>query len=191
MAVGTLAVLAAVTVLTLILRIGRQDVFFQTAVFLEKDLLDKVAVTAERDWLLVSGLSGGGEYYLLPAGGGNFNPIAGREMKSIDGRAYERFFRVSDVSRDSGGEIVSSGGVNDPSTKRADVSVEWQFGGDLSSSSASQYITRSRNFIFRQSDWSGGPNAADPATIIPKNIFFEASSNIDFDSKTGQIKLKW
>lgn len=189
-AVGTIAILASITVLTLILRISRQDVSLQTASFLERDLADKLSITAERNWQIIKGLSDGADYYLVPAGGGNFNPVAGREIVIIDGLTYEKFFQIGSVSRNIGGEIVVSGGVDDPSTKKADIFVEWQFGGDTANSSVSRYLTRANNFVIRQTDWSGGVDASDPALTLPKNIFFAASSTIDFDSRPGQIKLK-
>ena len=117
---------------------------------------------------------------ILDVGGSsyiNLNPTAfvkkimtGSEGLSADGRSFTRYFFIENVNRTSCGvgDITSGsplncpinfpGGSNDiaedPSTQKITINVEWQ---NNSSLSKTKYITRHRNLILNQSDWSGGP----------------------------------
>ena len=189
-AVGTITILAAITVLSLILRIGRQDVSFQTGVFLEQEILDNVTVTAERDWQQLANTSEGQDYRLATTSTeGVFEVQGGNDVVIIGETAYTSFFRVSSVGRDGNWNIVT-GGTNDPSTKKVDVFVTWLFQSSTVTSTIAKYITRTQNLVFSQSDWSGGASSTDPVFTRPKNIFFEASSTIDFSSQPGTIKIQ-
>lgn len=95
---------------------------------------------------------------------------------------YNRYFYLSDVSRDTAGNIVSSGGTYDPSTKQLTVVYSWQ-GGPVNTMST--YIIRGRNNVFSQTDWSGGPGLSGPITST--NSQFASSSNIDYQTSSGAI----
>lgn len=87
-------------------------------------------------------------------------------------RPYTRSFKIENVFRQDG-NIVSSGGTEDPSTQKITATVSW---GDNLSLSISEYITRNRNDVTQESDWSGG------------NFDSGASEAIDA-STPGEIKL--
>lgn len=53
---------------------------------------------------------------------------------------FDRTFRLSDVYRDTAGNIVSSGGVYDPGTKKAAVSVSWKTSSGTTTKSISTYL---------------------------------------------------
>jgi concanavalin A-like lectin/glucanase superfamily protein len=95
---------------------------------------------------------------------------------------YSRYFYLSDVSRDTAGNIVSSGGKYDPSTKLVTVVYSWS-GGPVSTMST--YVVRGRNNVFSQTDWSGGPGETGPITST--NSQFASSTNIDYQTSTGSI----
>ncbi|MCX7589930.1 MAG: hypothetical protein N2Z85_03280, partial [Patescibacteria group bacterium] len=50
------------------------------------------------------------------------------------------------------------------------------------------YITRSKNVILNQTDWSGGGGQTGPITST--NSMFATSTNIDFSTTTGSIRLR-
>ena len=54
---------------------------------------------------------------------------------------FERKIVLDDVSRDSGQNIVTSGGANDPNTKKVTVTVSWLGRGATTTRSLSTYLT--------------------------------------------------
>ena len=101
----------------------------------------------------------------------------------LNGVTYTRSFYALDVRRDANGMITSSGGTYDPSTKQVVVTYGWPTG----SANVAAYFTRSRNTLFDQNDWSGGPGQDGPITA--GNSQFYADNNITFASGTGAITL--
>ena len=95
---------------------------------------------------------------------------------------YTRYFYLSDVQRDDSGNIVTSGGSYDPSTKQATVVYGWSGGP---TNTMTTYIVRSQNAAISQNDWSGGPGQNGPETST--NNHFASSSNIDYSTATGAI----
>ena len=96
---------------------------------------------------------------------------------------YVRYFYLSDVYRDSSGNIVTSNGSYDPSTKRVTVAYNWL--GGAATNTMSIYLVRSQNNVVTQNDWSGGPGQTGPATST--NNQFTSSTNIDYSTTTGSI----
>jgi hypothetical protein len=60
-------------------------------------------------------------------------------MYPIDG-VFDRTVTISNVSRDSNDNIVSTGGVIDSRTKKVLVTVTWSKGGVLNSKSLTFYV---------------------------------------------------
>jgi hypothetical protein len=79
-----------------------------------------------------------------------------------------------------------SGGTFDPSTKKVTVGVRWAGSNDRF---ISTYLTRSKNNIFVQTDWTGGGGQLGPITST-NNKFDTSTPNIDFSTTTGSIKLR-
>lgn len=100
------------------------------------------------------------------------------------GNIYTRYFYFDNVSRDASGNISGSG-ANDPSTKKATVVYGWPGGP---TSSFSTYLTRFRNNVFEQTDWSGGPGQNGPVTSA--NNKFSTSTQIDYSTTNGSIMIK-
>jgi len=191
MAIGTITILAAVTVLTLMLRVGEQDAFFQTATFLEQELVDNLLVTVERDWQEVAGTVSDKKYYLATTTDEGVFEIKEEEdgkIVNIDNKDYIYYIELDPVKRDSNGAISDSGS-NDPSTKKVKVTVTWKFQGDDEISVINKYVTRSKNRVFRQTNWSGGPTGTDEVVSDVTNKFFE-SSGLDFVFQPGLLKVE-
>jgi hypothetical protein len=96
---------------------------------------------------------------------------------------YTRYFYLSDVYRDSSGNIVTTGGTYDPSSKLATVVYNWSNG---STNSMTTLLARTRNNVFFQTDWSGGQNPS--STVTAPNNQFASSSNIKY-TNSGVVTL--
>jgi hypothetical protein len=106
----------------------------------------------------------------------------GEETINFAGVDYIRSYYFSAVQRDSSGNIVSSGGSDDPSTKKVRYTVRW----GSRTVSGEEYITRSGTRITIQTDWSGGSGEESP--VLFTTTRFSTSSNIT-NSTIGEIRL--
>lgn len=110
--------------------------------------------------------------------------------KMYKSAVYDRYFSVENVQRDALNHIVSSSGVDDPSTQKVTSVAQWFNQGITSTVSIVKYFTRWKNFSFGQSDWSGGPGFSGPVSVDSvTNKFTNASSNMDATSLPGSLKL--
>jgi hypothetical protein len=118
----------------------------------------------------------------------------------VESRIFTRNFFVENVNRDSCGfgnitfnpttscNSMQSGANNiaqDAFTQRVNISVNWSGG---KKNNYVQYITRSRVKIFSQTNWSRGGNEDGP--FVESSDQFSTSSNIDYFSEPGFIKLQ-
>jgi len=99
-------------------------------------------------------------------------------------QVFTRYFYVNDVYR-NGGNIVTGGGSYDPSTKQITAAYSWIGGG--ATDTISMYLTRNRDNVYNQTDWSGGPGASSSATSVGNK--FATSSNINYTTTTGSIYI--
>jgi len=99
---------------------------------------------------------------------------------------FTRYFYVDDVMRDTSDLIVTPGGSPDPSTKKIAVFYGWP---QSATSVISEYLTRNRNNVLWQTDWSGGQGQNDPATTT--NNKFSTSMNMDYTTSTGSLYIKF
>ncbi|MCB9802547.1 type II secretion system protein [Candidatus Nomurabacteria bacterium] len=95
-----------------------------------------------------------------------------------------RVITIADVSRDTSGNIVSSGGSDDPLTKKITITVS---GTGISDYVLTSYLTSWANRSWEQTDWSGGVGThywsyEDQAY---------SSSSIDGLSTPGELKLAY
>ena len=100
---------------------------------------------------------------------------------------FTRYFYVENVNRDTGGDIVTSGGTEDPTTQKVTVVVQWDTSQGTQEFTFFEYMTRWRNRVFHQSDWSGG-SGQDSVITVP-NERYASSSEINV-STPGQFKIK-
>lgn len=91
--------------------------------------------------------------------------LSADEIKRLyQSSVYTRSFYVENTCRSTGatGEITGSGdscaggSTNDPSTQKINISVGWETGVTSTQLSLTDYLTRWKNAIFEQADWSGG-----------------------------------
>lgn len=189
--VGVLMIGVVITFIAPVLRSDTHTSRAQTAASLSKELLDNVRVLSEANWHNVDGLTvGSSSPHYLTTSTSPFLVLDGIESVSVGTTTYKRYFYVENVNRDASiGGKISSSGFNDPSTKKVTVVYAWP---PASTSSISQYLTRSQNRFFIQTDWSGGPGAEGPVTSTGSR--FSTSSQppneIDYTSSTGSIFIK-
>ena len=109
---------------------------------------------------------------------------SGTEHITLDGFEFTRYFYIENVNRDAGGNIAVSG-TDDPSTQKATVVVSYNISGSDRTITETLYLTRWRNSVFRQTDWSGGSGQAGP--ITGANNKFDSSINVDYTTTPGVI----
>jgi len=114
--------------------------------------------------------------------------LSASEVKTLaNGVEFSRSFYLADVGRDGSGKIVLSGGTNDPSTKKVIVNYLW---GTVPTSTMSEYLTRSKDRVYTQTDWSGGSGQTSATTSI-NSRFASSTSNVDYASTTGSITIQF
>ena len=111
--------------------------------------------------------------------------LSASEIKSLyESPVYNRYFFVDNVSRDSNLNIVTSGGIIDPSTQKMTAGVTWEGGRQLQ---LYHYFMRNNVFILHNNSWIGSGNTG---TTTSATSTFAASSNILYSTSTAsQITL--
>ncbi|HTY39813.1 MAG TPA: hypothetical protein VMC43_01850 [Candidatus Paceibacterota bacterium] len=184
-ALGVLMIIAAVSGIMPSLRVNSTSVRSQVASSLGRELLENVRIVADANWPSIGTLatSSANKFYLNTASS-PFSVAAGTQTTTVGTTTYSRYFYLSDVNRDGGGNITAGVGTPDPSTKKLTVIYGWTSGP---TSSISTYLARSRTRIFWQTDWSGGPGQDGPVSTT--NNMFSTSSNMDYSTTTGSIRI--
>lgn len=122
--------------------------------------------------------------------------LSGDEIKKIyNGKAFTRSFSVENVCRTSdasssisGVSPCADGSSTDPSTQKVTTIVEWTAGATTIEASLSSYVTRWKNAVFQQTNWTGGLD--DSGTYTGSSNYYSSSSNISSTSTTGSIRIQ-
>jgi len=199
MAIGVLMIGAALTTIIPTLRSNQETKNIQTATSLVQEYLDNLQNLAESKWSNIysppTAKGPNSTFYLQPTGI-TYMIISGTTSTVIDGLIFTQYFSIENVNRNlcAGSDITTTsittclsgpgsvGVADDPSTQKITATVSWP---DNHSISRSRYLTRNRNKVFVQTDWSGGPNQEGPITL--ENNKFANSSNIDYTTSAGSI----
>ncbi len=106
---------------------------------------------------------------------------------------FTRYFYVENVCRTnnasssiSGVAPCGSGSADDPSSQKITAVTQWVTGQGAGFTSLSDYLTRWKNTIFRQTDWSGGSGATSPVTSPGST--FTSSTGANFSG--GSIRIQ-
>ncbi len=186
--VAGILISGAVLTITVSLRSNVQNKNIQSATSLGQELLDKTSVYTEGGWLNIYSLEKSPTQYHLATSGPSFIASSGAEAIELDGISFTRYFVLENVNRNSDGNIVTSGGADDPSTQKITVVVSWPEGGDTPTTSFNKYLTRGHNLVFRQTDWSGGSGQTGPITA--PNGRYDTATDIDDMGQPGSIKVQ-
>jgi len=102
----------------------------------------------------------------------------------LNGIIYNRKINIDNTNREDTAieNITTTGGIDDPSTQKVKITVSYQMGKDIV---VEQYLTRWRNQIFIQSDWSGGSGQIDFTDSTKYN-----SDDNNIDTTENILKLK-
>ena len=160
---------------------GERDV----ALGLFEELHTGVRAFMIESWQNISNLTKGASAEHHPVKlSGAWVVVAGNEVITLDSVSYTRFFTVQNVCRgisqditgitDSDGvatTCITNGGAYDASTERIVLMVRWGGGNEFISE---EYITRWRNQVCVQGDWTG--TGSVPVTC--PSTEYESSSNL-------------
>jgi len=175
--IGVIIIGAVVGLLIISLRSDSDTKSTQTATSLAQDNIDKIKSISDSDWNKIYNLLRGSTstYYIsYNASSSAYDVLSGYETSTFEGKVFRRYFYVEDVNRDQCGvgsistsSITLSCGVGyswpppvsqidlDPSTLKVTTIIFWN--NNQRNVKISQYITRTQNQVFQQTDWSGGP----------------------------------
>lgn len=162
------------------------------ALQLTQETAEALDTLAGESWQNIYGLSkGSANHYYTAVSGSKWATSTGDELLTINNGPYTRYFYIENVSRDSGGAIVLSGGNNDPSTQKATVVASWQnsAGLDLGAATTTKYLMRARNTAATQASWINGGSSPTSGETGDFGTNFSAQSNIDL-SNSAVIKLQ-
>jgi len=201
--IGAILIGGATAIIVPILRSNLETRNVQIATSLAQEYLDNVQAIAESNWHLIytpPSSKGPSSQFYLRATSTTYETLSGTTSTVVEGRTFTRYFSIENVNRTSCGvgnatttatttcnmEPGDSYIAEDPSTQKITATVSWPEGRSIS---RSQYLTRSRNKVFVQTDWSGGPSPEPEVPITAENNQFATSSNINYASTTGSIKI--
>ncbi len=116
------------------------------------------------------------------------SPAEIQALYAMPPAAFSRYFTISDVYRDAGGNATttSSGTSYDPSTKLVTITVAPVGAGGGGTTTVSTFVTRGMSNIFQQEDWSGGSTTSAPLAVSSST--FATSTNLD-TTNAGEFGL--
>jgi hypothetical protein len=186
-AVGTLIIMGAVSILSPTLQAGNSASQVQAASALGKELLEGIRSAAASNWNGIYALSKNtGVAYYLNSTSSQFSFVTGTQVIVSASTSVSRNFTLSNVNRDSGGGVVTSGGFLDPSTLLVTVAYSWPRGG--ASKTLQALIVRPSAGSWSQTDWSGGATAGGFSVSGTDNRYV-SGDNIDVSTTTGSIRI--
>jgi len=185
--IGTILIGGSVTLMGVSLKSYASIRKHLQANVLIRQTIEVIQTLARYDWHIIYDLTEASDYK-ISLSGNTWTISEGRETDTVNDIPYKRYFQVYDVNRNESGDISDTGTIDDPSTQKITIFLEY---GDnyISSSSVLFYLTRSEdNKVLHQTDWSGGSGQAGPISN-PGNKFDTADSNINYASTTGSIYM--
>lgn len=123
--------------------------------------------------------------------------LSADEIKRLySSNVYSRYFYAENVCRAITGSSTivgiapcSGSSTDDASTQQVTVNVTWTLpNGNVQVSSLTDFLTRAKNAIFDQTDWSGGAGQEGPLT--QPNSSYASGANVDATSTPGSFKIK-
>jgi len=178
LSIGILMIGTATSALFLILRSGQLSSNNQIASALNISLSDNLTSVIEGSWNNIYGLTKGTNYFIATSSG-QLIVQSGQEQLSANNITFTRSFIVENVSRDASGgiEAVYNPLNDDVSTQKITMTTSWPIAGSDSVVSSARYVTRWKNRVFRQTDWSGGSGQEGP--VNGPNTRFASAININ------------
>ncbi len=193
LAFGTLVLLTSFGLLQFLIRLGATDPVMQTGGFIARQAAHSAAAAAEGSWNAVGQAATGTPYHAATSTGG-FVLVLGVATSTVNGIAYGSSITVEAVQRDAAtDEIVESGGVDDPGTKKVAATVSWTYQGKPYAETIVRYVARTGSEFSVQTDWSGeATSSSDP--VVPASgsltqFYGVYSGTVDYSTVPGSIKI--
>jgi len=134
----SLSIFSLTAVSNLALKLTEESARNTQASFLLEEGVEALKILRDSSWSAnIAPLASGTVYYFAFT---NHNWQATSTNIYIDG-IFERNFALQGVNRDINDDIVSSGGILDPDTKKITISVSWLSRNGTTTQSVSAYIT--------------------------------------------------
>lgn len=190
---------ASVFAVTAFLRSDLQAKRLQAATGLARELSDNVRAFSAANWRNIYDLTkGSSDHYYLITTVSPFASTTGDQTLTVESVNYTRYFYVENANRTLCGagaitesatttcaQVGATGVAADPSTQRITVVATWP--GTTSGVRLIEYVSRARNTVTQQTDWSGGGGQESfPSGGV--NNQFASSTGIDFSGTPGAIK---
>jgi hypothetical protein len=190
--IGVLFITAGIGVITLSLRIDFQNKFSQTAGELTQEVIERVSTFANADWHNID-LAPRQTPLHLTENAGFFSLGTASTTVVIDDLTYETSFVIETVCRDNQDSFVSCpAGTEDPTTLAIHAATSWQQSGETSYLRLTHYLTRNRDRVWLQSDWSTGSSTWDGSTPFTTATmsggYFSNATNTAW-STAGQLTI--
>lgn len=196
--IGTMIIGAAASLIVASQKSSQISEQKNTAVLLAQEAVESLKSIVENNWHWIflppdgagdkDASKGDGNNYCLKIDGVNNTWTLASNPTDCDidvnGIIYTRTINIYNVSREDNDDenIINPGGVEDSSTQKVRIKVSYPSGEDII---VEKYLTRWRNEIFIQSDWSGGGGQDDFTDSLK---YYTDDGNID--NSGGALQLK-
>lgn len=122
--------------------------------------------------------------------------LTATEVKNLyESKQFSSYFSVENACRsnDSSSTITDtepcqSGSIVDPTTEEITAIAEWNTRGTIDSVNLTDYVTRWKNDVFHQTDWSGGSGIDGP--LLNPTTQYSTSTNLDTTTNPGSVRIK-
>lgn len=102
----------------------------------------------------------------------------GEATSTVENVLYTYYFYIDNVYRNDNGDIVESGGDEDPSTQKITIIVSWSGAEDFS---ISEYLMRTTSAYLKDFNWLDGSTDDEPYTSSSGN-YSTTSGDVIIDS---------
>ncbi len=185
--IGTLFIIGAIGALSVTLRLDSQTTHSQPGIELANELIEELRTISNADWHTLGDLTqDGATVYQITPTPTFYATSTGKETVTLNGTPYQRYFLLAPVYRDEDEQIISPPGILDPSTIQVTAIAEWSQYGQTNDVRVVSYLARTRNRLWIQTDWKGGP-AGDGPTTNPGDQYTSETNTAT--TTAGQISI--
>lgn len=191
-ALGVVFIGVAALVIAPILKINTETNEAKVGGAWARELLENARLWVENDWHHLDDLARGApNYFHLSTSTDDFVLNMGLESLDIGTTTYNRYFYIENVCRSSADDSIQSVApcagldVVDPSIVKMNLGYSWS--PEYATKTFSAFVTRFRNKVTTQTDWSMGPGENGTTTLTSG---FATSSGVNATSTPGSLKLE-
>ncbi len=183
---GIIFITGAIGALTVTLRLSSETNKGQPALELSRETAQQLRTLVNNDWHVLDSLTKDGSTRYSISNTASFYAIeTGSKPVSLNSIDYSVYFVLNDVYRDENDEISETGTI-DPSTVKATAISSWQNFGEENDVRFVTYLTRIKNRVWIQTDWSSGP--VGESTDVSPSTRFSEQTNTNYSAQ-GEITI--